>query len=121
LTPLAATPDEDALTDSIMTLIDLAENCPRLFRSALPSVVTFMINIAKEKKFEDALRQTALELLMTLTEAAPGMVRKIADFTSQIIPVALEMMTDMEDDEKWYTTDDVCIHLNRSLSLPCNN
>ncbi|KAG2182508.1 hypothetical protein INT43_007439 [Umbelopsis isabellina] len=107
LTPLAATPDEDALTDSIMTLIDLAENCPRLFRSSLPNVVTFMINIAKEKKFEDALRQTALELLMTLTEAAPGMVRKLNDFTTQVIPVALEMMTDMEDDEKWYTTDDL--------------
>jgi len=107
LTPLAATPDEDALTDSIMTLIELAENCPRLFRSALPNVVTFMINIAKEKKFEDALRQTALELLMTLTEAAPGMVRKVSDFTNQVIPVALEMMTDMEDEEKWYTTDDL--------------
>lgn len=68
-----------------------------------------MINIAKEKKFEDALRQTALELLMTLTEAAPGMVRKVSDFTNQVIPVALEMMTDMEDEEKWYTTDDVSV------------
>lgn len=66
-----------------------------------------MVNIAKDKSFDDRTRQTALELLLTLSEAAPPMIRKLPNFAQEIIPVAMEMITDIEDDETWYTTEDV--------------
>lgn len=66
-----------------------------------------MVTIAKDKSFEDRTRQTALELLLTISEAAPPMIRKLPNFASEIIPVAMEMITDIEDDESWYTTEDV--------------
>lgn len=66
-----------------------------------------MVTIAKDKAFEDRTRQTALELLLTLCEASAGMCRKIPNFANEIIPVAMEMITDIEDDESWYTTEDV--------------
>lgn len=88
-------------------LIDLGDNAPRLFRPVLSNVLTVMVTIAKDKSFEDRTRQTALELLLTLCEAAAGMCRKTPNFANEIIPVAMEMITDIEDDETWYTTEDV--------------
>lgn len=90
-----------------MVLIDLADSVPRLFRSVLPNVLSVMVSIAKDKSFEDRTRQTALELLLTLCESAPAMCRKVPNFANEIIPVAMEMITDIEDEPTWYSTDDV--------------
>ncbi|CAG8558443.1 24474_t:CDS:10, partial [Racocetra persica] len=107
LSPLVAQRDEDGLVDGIMVFIELGENLPRIFRPVLPIVMPFAINIMKDKTFEDGTRQTALELLLTLSEASPSMMRKTPDFCLQVIPISLEMMTELEDDEGWYTTDDL--------------
>jgi hypothetical protein len=92
-------------------LIELGDACPKLYRPVFANVLTVMVSIAKDKSFDDRTRQTALELLLTLSEAAPPMARKTPNFASEIIPVAMEMITDIEDDESWYTTDDVGVYI----------
>ncbi|KAG0331637.1 hypothetical protein BG000_010719 [Podila horticola] len=100
-----ATGEEDHLVEGLMALIELAEHSPRLFRNLVPSVLAFMIEIVKKKEFDDRTRQSALELLLTLAECAPGLVRKVPDYASAIVPVAMEMMTELEDDKEWYSSD----------------
>ncbi|CAG8482986.1 1549_t:CDS:10, partial [Ambispora gerdemannii] len=107
LAPLVSQRDEDGLVDGIMVFIELGENLPRVFRPVLPNVTTFAINITKDKSLEDGTRQTALELLLTLSEASPSMMRKTSDFCAHVIPIALEMMTELDDSEEWYTTEDL--------------
>ncbi|RHZ80549.1 hypothetical protein Glove_134g184 [Diversispora epigaea] len=107
LSPLVAQRDEDGLVDGIMVFIELGENIPRLFKPVLPSVMSFAINIMKDETFADGTRQTALELLLTLSEASPSMMRKTQDFCAQIIPISLKMMTELDNSEEWYTTDDL--------------
>ncbi|CAO3641141.1 unnamed protein product [Cunninghamella echinulata] len=107
LSPIIAARDDQTLVDGLVVLIDLGDNAPRLFRPVLSNVLTVMVTIAKDKSFEDRTRQTALELLLTLCEAAAGMCRKTPNFANEIIPVAMEMITDIEDDEAWYTTEDL--------------
>ncbi|KAI7854692.1 armadillo-type protein, partial [Circinella umbellata] len=107
LTPVISNRDDQTLVDGLVVLIELADNAPRLFKPVLPNLLTVMVTIAKDKAFEDRTRQTALELLLTLSEAAPAMVRKLPNFAAEVIPVAMEMVTDIEDDEAWYTTDDL--------------
>ncbi|KAF9394692.1 hypothetical protein CPC16_010607 [Podila verticillata] len=107
LNALVAAGDEESLVDGLVVLIELAEHSPRLFRHVIVDVLPFMIEIVKKKDLEDRTRQSALELLLTLAECAPGMVRKVPDYTTTIVPVALEMMTELEEDEDWYTTDDL--------------
>ena len=92
-------------------MIELGDNAPKLFRPVFPNVLTVMVSVAKDKSFDDRTRQTALELLLTLSEAAPPMARKLPNFATEVIPVAMEMITDMEDDESWYTTDEVSAFL----------
>ncbi|KAI8140976.1 armadillo-type protein [Fennellomyces sp. T-0311] len=107
LGPVISSRDDQVLVDGLVVLIELADAAPRLFKPVLPNLLSAMVSIAKDKSFEDRTRQTALELLLTLAEAAQGMVRKVPNFAQEVIPVAMEMVTDMEDDESWYTTDDL--------------
>ncbi|KAF9194751.1 hypothetical protein BGZ49_003131 [Haplosporangium sp. Z 27] len=104
---------ETTLAEGLITLIELAEHSPRLYRHVLITLVPFMLSIIKNKHLEDQTRQSALELLLTLAECSPNMIRKSApDFTSALVPVALELMTELgEDDDEinqeWYSTDDL--------------
>ncbi|KAI9481685.1 MAG: armadillo-type protein [Benjaminiella poitrasii] len=107
LSPVIAARDDATLVDGLVVLIELADTCPKLFRPVLPNVLSVMVSVGKDKSFDDRSRQTALELLLTLAEAAPAMARKVPNFASEIIPVAMEMSTDIDDDESWYTTDDL--------------
>ncbi|KAG2213565.1 hypothetical protein INT46_002271 [Mucor plumbeus] len=107
LSPVIASRDDQTLVDGLVVLIELGDACPKLYRPVFANVLTVMVSIAKDKSFDDRTRQTALELLLTLSEAAPPMARKTPNFASEIIPVAMEMITDIEDDESWYTTDDL--------------
>ncbi|CAH1757572.1 14994_t:CDS:10 [Entrophospora sp. SA101] len=107
LFPLVTKHDGDGLIDGIMVFIELGESLPRIFRPVLSSVISFSVSIMKDKSFEDNTRQTALELLLTLSETSPSMMRKSPDFCTQVIPIALEMMTDLVDIDSWHTTDDL--------------
>src|SRR5690349_17340917 len=98
LNALATAGDEESLIEGLVVMIELAEHSPRLFRHVIVDVLPFMIEIVKKKELEDRTRQSALELLLTLAECAPGMVRKVPDYTTTIVPVALEMMTELEED-----------------------
>jgi hypothetical protein len=57
-------------------------------------------------------RQSALELLLTLCEASPSMMKKVPNFAVTLVPLCLMTMAELEDDESWYTTDDVSTHIN---------
>lgn len=108
LNALLAAKDESGLTEGLTVMIELAEHSPRLFRHVLVAVLPFLINIVKNsKELEDRTRQSALELLLTLAECAPSLIKKVPDFASNLVPLALEMMTELEDDQEWYTADDL--------------
>ncbi|ORX51472.1 ARM repeat-containing protein [Piromyces finnis] len=107
LPPLANETGEDSLVNGIIYLIDLADSIPKCLKSVLEDVVTFMTELMKNEKFEDSTRQTALELLLTISESIPSLVRKSPTFQQQVIPVVLKWMTELDDDESWYTTEDL--------------
>ncbi|KAJ1961863.1 importin subunit beta-3 [Dipsacomyces acuminosporus] len=105
LEPLLQDKDEASLVDALSALIEPAEESPKLFRSVLGSLITFATTIGKNEELENATRQTAIELLITLAESAPGMCRKNAQFCQSLVPVCMHLMSTIEDDEDWYTTD----------------
>ena len=78
-----------------------------MFRPVLPQLITFISEMMGNASLEDATRQTALELILTLSEMAPGMFRKQPRFAQTIIPIVLDWMCDLEDDPEWYTTEDI--------------
>ncbi|KAJ2078427.1 importin subunit beta-3 [Coemansia sp. RSA 988] len=97
--------DEAGLTEALLALVEAAEAAPKLFRAMLGSVVEFATEVGRRTELESATRQAAVELLVTLAEAAPGMCRKNGQFCAALVPVCLQMLSSVEDDEEWHTTD----------------
>ncbi|KAG8035884.1 hypothetical protein G9C98_003010 [Cotesia typhae] len=65
----------------------------------------------------DSWRQLSLEVLVTLSETAPAMVRKVGGkYIAALVPLVLEMMTDLDDDDEWSFSDEIIEEDN-----DCNN
>ncbi|KAI8903813.1 armadillo-type protein [Gorgonomyces haynaldii] len=102
---MADTAHEDNAVECLGYFIELAESYPKLFKSVIAEVVAFMTQQMQNKELEDGTRQTCLELLLTLTENAPGLMRKYQPFGPTVIPIILEWMSELEDEPEWYNRD----------------
>ncbi|RKP36795.1 armadillo-type protein [Dimargaris cristalligena] len=110
LQPLLASGDETRLVETFTALVELAEHHAKPFRPVLSDIMAFCVQVCGNTELEDSTRQTALELPLTLAEANPGMARKTPNFCESFVPVALAMMTELdesEEDKSWYTVDNL--------------
>lgn len=105
--------------DSLLkVLIDLAESTPKFLRPQLESIMEMCMKIFSDEKMADSWRQLALEVLVTLAETAPAMVRKVGGkYIVALIPLVLKMMTDLEEDEEWGFSDDILEEDNESNNV----
>ncbi|RKP10154.1 armadillo-type protein [Thamnocephalis sphaerospora] len=108
LSSVAAQHDDETTGDALNIYIELAERLPKLFRPVLANLVTICVKIVQEDgQFEERTRQSALELLLTLCEAAPSMLKKVPNFAATVVPLCLKMMSELEDDKEWYTAEEL--------------
>mmetsp|Transcript_481 Transcript_481/g.866 ORF Transcript_481/g.866 Transcript_481/m.866 type:complete len:1101 (-) Transcript_481:101-3403(-) len=98
--------DEDSARQSIEMLIEVMETEPRFWRNHLPQVTSAMLTVASSTTLEEATRQLGLEFLVSAAEKLPTACRKMGNFVQSVIPVAMAMMLELEDDPEWYTKDD---------------
>lgn len=97
--------DDDAL---LKVLIELAESAPKFLRPQLQQIFELCMKVFSNSDMLDSWRHMALEVMVTLSETAPSMVRKVADkYVVALIPLVLTMMTDIEDDNDWGTCDEI--------------
>lgn len=97
--------DDDS---ALKSLIDLAENCPKFLRPQLDHLFSAMVKIYSDKNIEESWRHLALEVTVTLSETAPAMVRKVAgNNLPSAIQAVLQMMTEVDDEEDWATSDEL--------------
>ncbi|XP_075146226.1 karyopherin beta 3 [Haematobia irritans] len=89
-------------------LIDMTETCPKFLRPQLEIIFEICMKVFSSQDVEDSWRHLVLEVMVSLSENAPAMVRKRAEkYVIALIPLVLQMMTDMDDDEDWATSDSV--------------
>ncbi|KAH8294819.1 hypothetical protein KR018_003373 [Drosophila ironensis] len=87
-------------------LIDMTENCPKFLRPEMEFIFDMCMKVFSSQDFEDSWRHLVLEVMVSFSENAPAMVRKRADkYVVALIPLVLQMMTDLEDDDEWSVTD----------------
>ena len=98
--------DEDYARSVLEVIIEICEHKPKLLRGHLEAVVEAMVQIGNNAEMEDGTRHLALELLVTVSEKAPAMVRKFPNFTSLAVPMALNLMVDLEDNHNWSFSED---------------
>ncbi|XP_048004926.1 importin-5 [Leguminivora glycinivorella] len=100
---------EKAEDDSALkVLIELAESAPKFLRPQLENISQVAIKMVGDKDQEDTWRQLALEVMVTLCETAPAMVRKQVPMAVRMLtPLVLEMMCEIEDEPEWAMEDEV--------------
>ena len=84
--------------ETLELLIDICDLQPRFYKAHLSAVVQGMVSIASNVKYEDSVRQLALEFLTTLAESASSMVRKMnGTFTRDVVPVIINFTLEFDD------------------------
>lgn len=110
--PLKEAGKEDELSTVFEYLIELAGLAPKMFKPMFKELVEFCLAVCKNKEFEEKTRNSALELLTTFSETSPNMCKKDDSYTSVMVLLCLELMTEIgeNDDEEaseWKNEDDL--------------
>ena len=90
--------DEAEVRSALEVFVEIAESQPKFLKRNVVECVSGMITIASNTDLEDATRHLALEFLLTVAETSPTTARKIGTFCQSVIPVALQMMLEIECD-----------------------
>jgi len=100
--------DEESARSALEDLISVAEEAPKFFRRSMDPLVHMCFTIADAKQLENETRFLAVEMLLTLSEQAPAMMRKQTTFLNNIVPLALQLMlvVDEVDPAAWNSTTD---------------
>lgn len=102
----------------LKVLIDLSENSPKYLRPQLLPIFEMCMKIFSDPNTLDSWRQLALETMVTLAEMAPAMVRKSAGkYIIQLIPLVLQFMADLDDEEGWSEQDELLDEDNDSNNV----
>lgn len=111
LPPIKEAQDSDSLEKGFISLIELAEVSPKLFKGLFSNLVTFSISVIQDKELSDQARQNALELMATFADYAPSMCKKDPSYTSDMVTQCLSLMTDIGQDDddaaEWNASEDV--------------
>lgn len=94
--------DDDAL---LKAFIDVGDHCPKFLRAQLEQVIELMLKVMVTEGIEDSWKQLSLEMLVTVAENAPAMVRKHSKYLPRIVTQGLQFMLEVEDDPDWLTAD----------------
>nr|CAG4651581.1 EOG090X00U8 [Triops cancriformis] len=104
--------DDDTL---LKCLVDMAENSPKFLRSQMDLILRICTQSVGNTELPESWRQLALEVVVTLSETAPATVRKAGSaYITSLVTACLHMMTDLEEEEDWSTSDDLAEEDNDS-------
>ena len=78
--------DDDAL---LKCLIDMCESAPKFLRPQLQNILQMCMKVFSNEDITSSWRHLALEVIVTLSETAPAMMRKEA---SKYIPVLVPLI-----------------------------
>jgi hypothetical protein len=98
--------EESSILQCLTSLIELSEECPIGWRPILVHLGQSVLHLVDKEELEPTVRQTALELFLTVAEMAPKMVKKQPDLVSSILSATLKLITDVDDDESWSAADE---------------
>ncbi|GBL83789.1 Importin-5 [Araneus ventricosus] len=99
---------KDGQPDEILRyLVELVESCPQIFRGQLDVLLQLCLKGVSSTDLEESCHHLSLEVIVTVCESAPAMVKKLgAKHIPTILTLILKMMTDIEEDPKWDFIDD---------------
>ncbi|KAA6426387.1 MAG: Embryo defective [Trebouxia sp. A1-2] len=105
---ILSTEEQDSAEEALEAFIEIAEAHPTFLWRQLDVVVNNMLQVAQSPQFPEGIRQLAAEFLVCLCEArekAPGMMRKLPQYISQLFTCMLLFLLDVTDEAEWHQAD----------------
>lgn len=92
---------DEALSNVLENLVELAEMAPKMFRDMFPTIIEFCSSVCKNNELDTKARLAALELLTTFAENSPAMCKLTSSYSSTMVMVNLALLTEVsiDDDE----------------------
>ena len=87
-------------------LVEVAAEKPMFFKGIMDSVVSSMLTVLSSEGLEFSTRSIALELMVTLSETAPALARRCEGLIQGLVPLAMALMLDLDDDEETWVAGD---------------
>lgn len=92
--------------DTLLSFIDITEKVPQILRPNFNLLMEVCMKIITNNDLEESIRHSAIEIIVTYAESAAGTFRKRgANYLPQLVSHFLLMMTDLEEDESWSTSE----------------
>ena len=88
--------DETAGAKILESLITLVEYHPHIFENHCSQILTIVSEIMKEQGFDNGTRSSALEIINSLAEAYPSMMRKAPEVQEKFFPSLYIMLSHVE-------------------------
>jgi importin-5 len=102
--------DEMEVRDILMDLLDIAESEPRMFKRNCREHVSLLLAVMSGRDpsnpslaLDSETRQSAMELVVTLVENRPGLVRKDEQQMRAICESLMALLLEIEDVPRWHT------------------
>jgi hypothetical protein len=124
---------EVEVRDILLDLLDIAENEPRLFKRNCREHLALLLAVMgghdpanPSLMLDSETRQSAMELVVTLVESRPGLVRKDEQQMRAICESLMALLLEIEDTPLWHTAieeeelDDGAPHNARCLMAACD-
>jgi hypothetical protein len=92
----------------LQCLIDLATTVPKTLAPHFRQIFELCLTTAANKDKDESYRQSSMEILVSLCESAPALIRKKASaFIEPLVQQCLSMMTELDEDlSEWLAVDD---------------
>ena len=102
--------DETQGQASLESMIELTQLHGEIWTSCIPKLIFVISQVMKNRDFEDATRQSALEIMNTLSENNASALRKQQkDLNDHLFPAIAYMMTELtnaDDLDAWFAEED---------------
>ena len=92
--------DELDATSIMEHLVEIAAQQPMFFKGVMDNVVNSMLTVVSSEGLEFSTRSIAVELMVTLCETAPALARRCDGLLKGLVPLAMNLMLDLDDDEQ---------------------
>lgn len=96
--------NEDSAAEYLYIFCEIASADAAFYKPHLTPFVQMLTVCAREQN--DALRQIAVEVLLSIAEDKPLMCLKVPNFVNEVIRILLELMLTVEKDGQWIDEDD---------------
>lgn len=98
--------DETTARSALEHLIELVEDNVKFLRTRIDNISSIALQVCGTAALDGGTRQLGMEFLVSVAEKSPGLVRKM-NIVDSLIPMCMQFMLTIEEEEDWETNDDV--------------